>query len=152
LLGKMRIYPYAQRENPPVTKHLRPEGRKWTGEQPRGMAYWESLARLINEEPPNERDRMILAMLVPLGIEKGKPFQPDARQKQILTDAANTGELHVPAPVDHVTWTQEVAHFATRDDLGTAPKVLLHTGKLSDTAASKLSAKGWKCLNVAYPL
>lgn len=93
LLGKMRIYPYAQRENPPVTKHLRPEGRKWTGEQPRGMAYWESLARLINEEPPIERDRMILAMLVPLGIEKGKPFQPDARQKQILTDAANTGEL-----------------------------------------------------------
>jgi hypothetical protein len=64
----------------------------------------------------------------------------------------SNGELHVPAPVDHVTWTEEVAHFATRDDLGTTPKVLLHTGKLSDTAASKLSAKGWKCLNVAYPL
>ena len=64
----------------------------------------------------------------------------------------SNGELHVPAPVDHVTWTEEVAHFATRDDLGTAPKVLLHTGKLSAAAASKLSAKGWKCLNVAYPL
>ena len=64
----------------------------------------------------------------------------------------SNGELHVPAPVDHVTWTEEVAHFATRDDLGTAPKVLLHTGKLSAAAASEISAKGWKCLNVAYPL
>jgi hypothetical protein len=64
----------------------------------------------------------------------------------------SNGELHVPAPVDHVTWTEEVAHFATRDDLGSAPKVLLHSGKLSAAAASKLSAKGWKCLNVAYPL
>ena len=93
LLGQLRIYPYAERENPPVTKHLRPEGRKWTGEQPRGLAYWESLARLINEEPAIERDRIMLATLVPLGIEKDKPFNPDVRQKKILEDAANVGEL-----------------------------------------------------------
>ena len=33
-------------------------------------------------EPAIERDRIILAMLVPLGIEKGKPFNPDERQKK----------------------------------------------------------------------
>lgn len=87
------IYPYSQRDNPPPTKHLRPEGKKWSGEQPRGLAYWEGLARLINEEPPHERDRMILAMLVPLGIEKGKPFAPDERQKKILIEAAAAGEI-----------------------------------------------------------
>ena len=42
--------------------------------------------------PSIERDRMILGMLQPLGIEKGKPFNPDARQKQILTEAAQVGE------------------------------------------------------------
>jgi hypothetical protein len=93
LLSKLRIYPYDKRDNPPVTKHIRPEGRKWTGEQPRGLAYWEGLARLVNEEPAIDRDRIILAMLVPLGIEKGKPFKPDTRQKKILIDAANVGEL-----------------------------------------------------------
>jgi hypothetical protein len=93
LLSKLRIYPYSQRDNPPITKHLRPEGKKWTGEQPRGLAYWESLARLINEEPAIQRDRITLATLVPLGIEKGKPFNPNARQKAILNDAANVGEL-----------------------------------------------------------
>jgi hypothetical protein len=93
LVAQLKIYPYAQRDNPPTTKHIRPEGRKWTGEQPRGVAYWEGLAKVIGEEPAIERDRIILAMLVPLGIEKGKPFNPDERQKAILIDAANVGEL-----------------------------------------------------------
>lgn len=61
------------------------------------------------------------------------------------------GELHVPAPVDHVTWTEEVAGFAGRDDLGKSPKVLLHSGKLSEAAANGFTAKGWKCVGVAYP-
>lgn len=91
-MAAMRIYPYSQRDNPPAPPHVSPAGRKWSGEQPRGLAYWEELARVINEEPVHERDRMILGMLQPLGIEKGKPFDPDARQKRILIDAARTGE------------------------------------------------------------
>ncbi|HVU26652.1 MAG TPA: DUF1254 domain-containing protein [Verrucomicrobiae bacterium] len=93
LCAQLRIYPYSQRDNPPETKHIRPEGREWSATQPRGLKYWEGLSRLINEEPPIERDRIVLAMLVPLGIEKGKPFNPDERQEKILIDAANVGEL-----------------------------------------------------------
>jgi hypothetical protein len=93
LMQQLKIYPYAQRDNPPPMKHIRPEGRKWTGQQPRGMKYWECLAKLIDQDPPIERDRIMLAMLVPLGIEKGKPFNPDERQTKILTDAANVGEI-----------------------------------------------------------
>ena len=33
-----------------------------------------------------------MAMLKPLGIEKGKPFQPDARQTAILEEAAVLGD------------------------------------------------------------
>jgi hypothetical protein len=62
-----------------------------------------------------------------------------------------TGDLDFPAPVDHVTWTEEVAHFANRDDLGTAPKVLVHTGTLSPAATTGLQAAGWKLIPVAYP-
>ena len=51
-----------------------------------------------------------------------------------------TGELHVPAPVDHVTWTDQVAGFGQRDDLGTAPKVLIHTGRMSQAASAGLMA------------
>lgn len=62
-----------------------------------------------------------------------------------------SGELHVPAPVDHVTWTEEVAGFAKRDDLGTEPKVLIHTGKMSPAASAGLTAAGWKLVPVPYP-
>lgn len=93
LIDGLKIYPYRQRENPPPTRHVSPSGRKWSGTQPRGLAYWEGLAKIINEEPVHERDRMIMGMLQPLGIEKGKPFQPTPRQKQILEEAAQVGEV-----------------------------------------------------------
>jgi len=62
------------------------------------------------------------------------------------------GELEVPAPVDHVTWTEQVAGFAQREDLGTAPKVLVHTGKLSPAASAGFTAAGWKQIAVVYPV
>lgn len=61
------------------------------------------------------------------------------------------GQLEVPAPVDHVTWTEEVARFAQRDDLGTAPKTLVHTGRLSGPTAAGLTEAGWKTVAITYP-
>jgi hypothetical protein len=51
------------------------------------------LSELFQPETPEPRDRVFFAMLQPLGIEKGKPFNPDERQKKILTQAAEVGEL-----------------------------------------------------------
>jgi hypothetical protein len=56
------------------------------------MDYWQRLDEVIQREPIDERDRFFHAMLKPLGIEKGKPFKPDARQTKILTEAALVGE------------------------------------------------------------
>ncbi len=93
LMAAFKLYPYNQRENPPNTAHVHPNGRKWSGTQPHGMAYWEGVAKFVNEENVQERDRMIMGMLKPLGIEKGKPFAPDARQKKLLTQGAQIGEV-----------------------------------------------------------
>jgi hypothetical protein len=62
-----------------------------------------------------------------------------------------TGMLEVPAPVDHVTWTEQVAAFASRDDLGTASKSLIHTGKLSPATAAGFAAAGWQTVATPYP-
>ncbi len=61
-----------------------------------------------------------------------------------------TGELQVPAPVDYVTWTEQVAGFASRDDLGTSPRVLVHTGRLSTAAAGGFQAAGWSLVPTGY--
>jgi hypothetical protein len=93
LLAGLRIYPYAQRDHPPASQHLATGGKPWSAAQPRGLAYWQGLTRLVTEEPALERDRIMLAMLVPLGIAKGQPFAPDERQQHILTEAAAVGEV-----------------------------------------------------------
>lgn len=51
--------------------------------------YWRELAEVINNEPPFEAYRMEYGLLASLGIEKGKPFAPDARMQGILVKAAN---------------------------------------------------------------
>ena len=110
-LEKIRLYPLSQQANPPATKVLRlDKGGRSLANAPRGMAYWETLSRLVNEEPVQERDRMMMAMLRPLGIEKGKPFNPDARQKKILTEAALVGEAMARAN-DFDKRQMELSHY-----------------------------------------
>jgi hypothetical protein len=93
----LRTYPWSQHENPPRPEPMAQAGTGWMQTQPRGIAYWEVLAQALVDEPVEERDRFFMAMLKPLGIEKGKPFKPDARQRKILTEAAEVGELMAKA-------------------------------------------------------
>jgi hypothetical protein len=93
LLEKIKIYPVSQRDNPPPTRLITVDGKPWSQVQPRGLGYWKRLHKILQVEPVEDRDRMMMAMLAPLGIEKGNPFAPDERQRKILTDGAATGEL-----------------------------------------------------------
>lgn len=90
---KHKLYAWSDRDNPPPTKFIPVAGRSWVSNQPDNLNYWKYLSDLYQPEPVEERDRIMFAMLLPLGIEPGKPFKPDARQSKILTDAAQVGEL-----------------------------------------------------------
>jgi hypothetical protein len=96
-LAQLRIYPYAQRNSPPEMDILDAGTRAWSGLPPRGMAYWERLDDVIQREPIEPRDIFFHAMLRPLGLQKGQPFRPDARQQKILTDGALVGEAMAKA-------------------------------------------------------
>ncbi len=69
----------------------------WFQYQPRGLKYWERLHWILQKEPVAERDRFMVASLKFLGIEKGKPFNPDERQKAILEEASLVGEAMAQA-------------------------------------------------------
>jgi len=96
-LSQLLVYLYAQRANPPKMEILDSGTKAWSGEPPRGMEYWQRLNDVIQREPVEPRDVFFHAMLRPLGLEKGKPFKPDARQTKILTDAALVGEAMAKA-------------------------------------------------------
>lgn len=93
LVKAVKVYPYSERANPPATRLVSPEGKKWAGWQPRGLDYWKRLHAVLNEEPVAERDRFYMAMLANLGVEKGKAFAPDARQAKLLLEGATAGEM-----------------------------------------------------------
>jgi hypothetical protein len=56
------------------------------------IQYWSKLHDLIDKEPPYPAYRAMYGELAELGIEKGKPFNPDSRMKGILEKAAKTGD------------------------------------------------------------
>jgi hypothetical protein len=91
-LSHLQMYPYAQRDDPPKMDVLDAGTKAWSGLPPRGMEYWQRVDDVIQAEPIEARGIFFHDMLRPLGLEKGKPFRPDARQTKILTDAALVGE------------------------------------------------------------
>lgn len=51
------------------------------------ISFFESLDRFVQTEPWLARDKVMIDSLKAIGIEKGKPFQPDAQTKAILESA-----------------------------------------------------------------
>ena len=92
ILGAYQVYPFSQRAAPHKTRIVPAAGRPWSGTQPRGMDYWTLLNGVLQKEPVQERDRYFMAMLRPLGIDKGQPFAPDGRQTTLLAQGAVIGE------------------------------------------------------------
>ncbi len=87
-----KLYPYSERANPAPTRFISSKGIGWEAFQPRGLTYFTRLASILEIEPVEPRDYIIMAMLRPLGIKPGVKFDPDERQAKILAEAATVGE------------------------------------------------------------
>ncbi|OZI51995.1 DUF1254 domain-containing protein [Bordetella genomosp. 5] len=53
--------------------------------------FWEVLDRVIQQEPINPAASAMYGLLAEIGIEKGKPFKPDLKLRETLTQAARIG-------------------------------------------------------------
>jgi hypothetical protein len=74
------------------------------------------------------------------GKSKFASFEVSGRLPVVI-DAS--GILHIPAPVDYLSWTPEMAEFANREDLANRKPVLLLAGGASDRARLELTTLGW---------
>jgi hypothetical protein len=89
---RVKVYPLSESSNPKPNKFVSMSGKVMDTTPPKGMAYWERLSAFINNNPVQARDLFYMGMLKPLGIEKGKEFKPDPRQRAILEEAARMGD------------------------------------------------------------
>lgn len=86
--ANLKVYPLSTKNNPPKTKFTNVSGKKMNTILPSDYSAFEMLYDLIQGEPDDYLGPEAKGMMAAIGIEKGKPFAPDARMKKILTDAA----------------------------------------------------------------
>lgn len=137
VVRKMKIYPLSQSASPKPTRFVSVTGQVIDTLAPSNIEFWARLSAYVNNNPVAERDRFYMAMLKPLGIEKGKEFKPDARQKAILEEAARIGDAigrvmlfdgherfagSIAFPDTHWNWVllvnpkQETEHYSQVDE------------------------------------
>jgi hypothetical protein len=90
---RVKIYPLSQAANPPPTKFVDAIDIVYDNTIPYDLRFFQMLDRFVQREPWLERDKAMIDDLKSIGIEKGKPFNPDAGTQEILTSA--TREAHV---------------------------------------------------------
>ena len=88
LVQQVKVYPLSEAANPPAQKLLDMTDVMYNGLIPYDETFYTSLARMLNEETIQPRDLQSMGMLLPLGIEKGKEFKPDAATVKLLKEAA----------------------------------------------------------------
>lgn len=85
---RLKVYPLSQASHPPETKFTDAKDVVYDSTIPYDMRFFQSLDRIIQTEPWQTRDKAMIDQLKFIGIEKGKPFNPDAKTTEILKSAA----------------------------------------------------------------
>ncbi len=89
----LRVYPLAKKSNPPKMNFVNGSGKYFNTIHSLDYSFFEEVNEVVQEEPVEASDPETLGLLASIGIEKGKPFKPDARMKKILTEAAEVGDI-----------------------------------------------------------
>jgi hypothetical protein len=83
----LKIYPLAKAANPPAMEFISGSNKVFNTVHANDFEFFEELHTVIDREPIEMLDPEIRGLFASIGIQKGKPFAPDARMKKILTDA-----------------------------------------------------------------
>jgi hypothetical protein len=84
---------------PPPTVFHEGSGKVMNTIPPSDFSYYEMLNEVVQQEPATALDPELMGPLAAIGIIKGKPFNPDARMKKILTDAGALANATSRTPV-----------------------------------------------------
>jgi hypothetical protein len=91
------------------TRFIEGSGKAFNTIPPNDFSYWETIDRLVQQEPAGAGDPDTLGLLASIGIVKGKPFDPDERMPKILEEAVVVGNA-----------TARTVSFAPREEEGWA--------------------------------
>lgn len=97
---KLKIYPLSAAGNPPETIFADVKNVLFDSTIKWDESFFDNLNRVIQEEPWIVRDRVMIDQLKSIGIEKGKPFQPDQHMQSLLTKGIKEAQALLEARYD----------------------------------------------------
>jgi hypothetical protein len=97
---RVKVYPLSQASNPPGTVFTDVKDVLFDSTIRYDESFFENLDRMVQSEPWLGRDRAMIDQLRSIGIEKGKPFSPDAKTKQALEDGIAEAHAWMAAKYD----------------------------------------------------
>jgi hypothetical protein len=84
---RIKVYPLSQAASPPTTVFVDAIDIVYDATIPYDLRFFQSLDRVVQQNPWLARDRAMIDMLKSIGIERGKPFDPDQKTQAILNAA-----------------------------------------------------------------
>jgi hypothetical protein len=141
---RLKIYPLARATDPPPTIFTDVREVLYDSTIPFDLRFFQSLNRIVQSEPWIERDRAMIDQLRSIGIEKRKPFNPDAKLQGILDAAAREAhdlleqryESVIPSYFEGTHWRAaaqpeaiegQSTHYAKHDSYATDARGLTYT-------------------------
>ena len=114
----LKVYPLAEASNPPAMEFISGSGKHFNTIHSNDAEFFEELNDVIQREPIGIIDPELRGIIAGIGIQKGKPFEPDERMMAILEDAAAAANA-----------TARTLYFHAED-----PDAYLYDGKYWKTA------------------
>jgi len=81
------LYGLTDAGDPPAPSFVNISGLKFNTISSSTFRFYEELNAVVQNEPADFVDPDLVGLFAAIGIQKGKPFAPDARMRAILTDA-----------------------------------------------------------------
>ena len=85
---RLRMYYLSEAAHPPQQKFVDPSDQRYPTLPFYDERHFEDMHAIMSVEPVREHDKVMMGMLLSLGIEKGKPFDPDETTRRALRQAA----------------------------------------------------------------
>jgi hypothetical protein len=85
---RIKVYPLSQAADPPATVFTDAADVVFDSTIQYDHRFFQNLDRIVQSEPWLPRDRAMIDQLKSVGIEKGKPFNPEAGPQSMLDSAA----------------------------------------------------------------
>ncbi len=83
---RVKLYPLSTAARPALTTFVDAIDVVYEANIPYDLRFFESLNRIVQSEPWLRRDMAMIDQLKSIGIEQGKPFNPDAKLQQALKE------------------------------------------------------------------